>query len=107
MARVFLQRVLSLVIVNGRLSSEKYCDILESILLNQAGQMLPDGLVSNRITPARTLIKRMMSFLWTTGVNILDCMEWSPDLNPIQNLRVSLVLGVYKNGRQLNTVDDL
>lgn len=93
----------NIVIIDGRLSSLKYIEVLrENLLPLMSPYPSQIMLFQQDNCPVHTARATKQ---WLDSQNI-ECMDWpslSPDLNPMENLWAVLSQEVYSNGKQYNT----
>ena len=93
----------NIVIIDGRLSSLNYIEVLRENLLPLISPYPSQIMLfqqDNCLVHTARATKQ-----WLDSQNI-ECMNWpslSPDLNPMENLWVVLSQEVYSNGKQYNT----
>lgn len=98
---------LDLVGIDGKMDSNYYVEVLQSVLIPSADALLGDEWVFQQDNAAVHSSHVTREFLEANDVEVLDWPAKSPDLNIIENMWGQLVRVVYASGRQYNNVCDL
>ncbi|GLD57284.1 mitochondrial ubiquitin ligase activator of nfkb 1-A isoform X1 [Lates japonicus] len=99
---------MELQVVQGRQTTTGYVEMLHwSSLLTEGPLLCGDDWVFQQDNTAVHNARLMRNFFQENNVALLDYPVCSPDLNPIENVWGWMAREVYKNGRQLQTVDAL
>lgn len=93
--------------ISTRMNSENYTDLLEDVLIEFGEQQPDQNWIFQQDNAAIHKSRHTMRWLNDRNIEILNWPARSPDLNPIENLWGILSRGVYANGKQYHTVQEL
>ena len=96
-----------LVLIDGRIDSKKYTNMLEERFLPFAVQMANENWIFQQDNCSVHVSKFAHKWFLDHAVTLLDWPSCSPDLNPMENMWGNLSRIVYQHGKQYNTVDQL
>jgi transposase len=96
-----------LIIINGRMTSEDYVDMLKNYLL-PCGKKIggPNWIFQQDNAPIHTA-GFTLEWFKSKKIRFLDWPAISPDLNPIENVWGMMIRRVYGNGKQFHSVCEL
>jgi transposase len=94
-------------VVDGRMNSKQYTEMLEKCLLPAGRRIGGSRWIFQQDGASIHTSKLTMDFLQRKRVRVLDWPALSPDLNPIENLWGILARQVYSNGKQYSSTAEL
>ena len=95
-------------ICEGKVNSQKYCEILNKALLPFIKKHPKKKFTFQHDNATIHKSKYTKNYLKTHKIEVMDWPAKSPDLNPIENIWGILARNVYKNGKkQFATVKEL
>ena len=97
----------NIVILDGRLSSTKYIEILRDNLLPLMDHYPRHTMLYQQDNCPVHTAKATKQWLFSENIKCMDWPSLSPDLNPMENMWAVLVQDVYNNGRQFKTCQEL
>lgn len=101
------QGKVDLVGIDGKMDSEYYVNVLQTVLLPVCNKLLAEDWILQQDNAAVHTSQRTNDFLDVYDVDVLPWPAKSPDLNIIENVWGRMARDVYKNGRQFENVVDL
>jgi len=97
----------NLVIIDGRIKSKDYQDMLNTYLIPFGPRIGGQNWKFQQDNASIHVSASTLKWFTDKNINLLDWPSISPDLNPMENLWGVLVRDVYRNGRQYSTVSEL
>ena len=98
---------LSLILMNGKYDSKRYCEMLHTSFFHHADSLSPANSIFQQDNAPIRVSGYTLKYLKTQEINVLPWPPQSPDLSPIENVWASLTKRVYANGRMYNNKKEL
>ena len=96
-----------LVVVNGTLNADEYVTMLKEHFLPFRDEFYPNGITFQQDSALAHSACHTRDFFVTEGITDMPWPEKSPDTNCIENAWGELCRGLYRGGRQFDSVEDL
>jgi transposase len=96
-----------LIVINGRINSADYCQLLKNNLLNCGKKIGGKNWLFQQDNASIHRSKASLNWINDNKINVLEWPSISPDLNPIENVWGILVRRLFANGRQFKSVNEL
>ena len=98
---------LSLICMEGKITTDAYIDMLENDFFNKVDEQLPDNFIWMHDNATPHVATKTKGYLEQKGIITMEWPPMSPDLNLIKNIWSLLQKEVYKSKKEYKNTTDL